>query len=144
MTEYSILRQNWERAADYRSLSQDLPEVFRYETENNKEHYQELQVLLRDVFEHVKDLDPAVEKDLGPISWYLLGLAMTIPEIDEEVYDHKRNLVNQYQVILRRVLPLFCEDGSIRDEQVRSRIRSSIAAACACGAILREKYERLL
>ena len=70
-------------------------------------------------------------------SFYLLALARTAAEIDEEVFDHKMNLVMQYRKVLKKNLSVF----ESWDPDSVKRIKESIRIACENRMLLREKYE---
>ena len=105
MKTYEELSKKMEEAADLRSLFVNMPEVFRYETRfNEKEHYQELQEMLREAAGVVNAWDFADAQRFPDLTHYLLMLAQIVPEIDEEVFDHKMNVVKQYRSTLKALL----------------------------------------
>lgn len=75
--------------------------------------------------------------DPAELSFYLLALARTAAEIDEEVFDHKMNLVMQYRKVLKKNLSAF--EGW--DPDSVKRVKESIRLACENRVLLREKYE---
>lgn len=75
--------------------------------------------------------------DPAELSFYLLALARTAAEIDEEVFDHKMNLVMQYRKVLKKNLSAF--EGW--DPDSVKRVKESIRLACENRMLLREKYE---
>ena len=81
-------------------------------------------------------MDQSLEETREDLSWYLLALTRTIPEVDEEVFDHRMNLVRQYRNTLKRVLPYY---GKMRQEE-QERIRESIRGACREKILIADKY----
>ena len=153
MNTYETMKKSWTEAADLRSLFANLPEVFRRETlENHKEHYQELQELLREIFRQMNERELSDEENLEEISCYLLSLSKTIPEIDEEAFDHKMNVVKQYRQMLKAFLALYGDElagfgqaGTPSDRAAAfEKVRESIRLAADSRALLREKYEQYL
>ena len=167
MDTYDSLKQAWEEAADKSGLLDSfaiaLPEVFRRETlENQKEHYQELQELLGKMASMAGSWDLSDPERLWSLSGYLLLLARTALEIDEEVFDHRMNVVREYRRILKAFLavpwarqalgaavqePLPSCLADLPKETGREaleRVRESIQLACENKILLREKYEPYL
>ena len=141
MHTYESLKHIWEEAADLRSLFTALPEIFRFETqENQKEHYQELQELLGEVAGQVAKWDFSDPERASDLTGYLLMLAESIPEIDEEVFDHKMNLVREYRKTLKAFLAVY----PALDGDSGQRLCESIRLACEHKVLLREKYEAYL
>lgn len=119
-----------------KELCENMPEIVAYETlEHAKEGYQDIQKIFAQAYEKVC----APHSDISPedLSFYLLALARTAPEIDEEVFDHKMNLVMQYRKVLKKNLSVF--DGWDMDSV--KRVKESIRIACENRILLREKYE---
>ena len=111
MKTYEQLKREWEETTDLQSLFKGFPEVFRHETIcNKKEHYQELQGLLREAMRIVESWDFSDRKNLSGLSACLVMLAAIIPEIDEEVFDHKMNAVRYYRRTLKNVLQVYGDD----------------------------------
>ena len=138
MAKQSDWKREWgEPVQDMRSLCVRMPGIVRFETtQNQKEGYQEIQSVFRKVYEQAVWMDPAREEMRDDLSWYLLALSRTIPEVDEEVFDHRMNLVRQYRSTLRRVLPYY---GKMNREE-QERVRESIRGACREKILIAEKY----
>ena len=119
-----------------KELCADMPEIVAYETlEHAKEGYQDIQRIFAQAYEKV--CAPHSEISHEDLSFYLLALARTAPEIDEEVFDHKMNLVTQYRKVLKKNLSAF--EGW--DPDSVKRVKESIRLACESRMLLREKYE---
>ena len=89
-----------------KELCADMPEIVAYETlEHAKEGYQDIQRIFAQAYEKV--CAPHSDISHEDLSFYLLALARTAPEIDEEVFDHKMNLVTQYRKVLKKNLSAF-------------------------------------
>lgn len=119
-----------------KELCADMPEIVAYETlEHAKEGYQDIQRIFAQAYEKVC----APHSDISPedLSFYLLALARTAPKIDEEVFDHKMNLVTQYRKVLKKNLSAF----ESWDPDSVKRVKESIRIACENRMLLREKYE---
>lgn len=117
-------------------LCEEMPEIVAFETaENAKEGYQDIQRIFAQAYEKV--CAPHSEISPEDLSFYLLALARTAPEIDEEVFDHKMNLVTQYRKVLKKNLSAF---ESWNPDSV-GRVKESIRIACENRMLLREKYE---
>ena len=119
-----------------KELCENMPEIVAYETlEHAKEGYQDIQKIFAQAYEKVC----ASHSDISPedLSFYLLALARKAPEIDEEVFDHKMNLVTQYRKVLKKNLSAF--EGWNTDSV--KRVKESIRIACENRMLLREKYE---
>ena len=87
-------------------LCEEMPEIAAFETaENAKEGYQDIQKIFAQAYEKV--CAPHSDISHEELSFYLLALARTAPEIDEEVFDHKMNLVTQYRKVLKKNLSAF-------------------------------------
>ena len=163
MRSYKSIRQQWEEAADPCGLFADLPEVFRQETqENHKEHYQELQELLSGIAAQVEAWDFSDPERFFDLCAYLLMLARVVPEIDEEVFDHKMNVVRQYRRTLKALLcvpwareaatlpesaplpPCLSSLPESKGREALSRLRESIGLCCENRVLLAEKYASFL
>ncbi len=131
-------KREWgEPVQDLRSLCIRMPGIVRFETkENRKEGYQEIQAVFRNIYDQTVWLDPAEADSAEELSWYLLALSRTIPEIDEEVYDHRMNLVRQYRSTLRRALPFYASFSA----EAQQRVQESIRSACREKILIAEKY----
>lgn len=117
-------------------LCEEMPEIVAFETaENAKEGYQDIQRIFAQAYEKV--CAPHSEISHEDLSFYLLALARTAPEIDEEVFDHKMNLVTQYRKVLKKNLSAF----KSWDPDSVKRVKESIRIACENRMLLREKYE---
>lgn len=117
-------------------LCEEMPEIAAFETaENAKEGYQDIQKIFAQAYEKV--CAPHLDISHEELSFYLLALARTAPEIDEEVFDHKMNLVTQYRKVLKKNLSAF--EGW--DQDSVKRVKESIKIACENRILLREKYE---
>ncbi len=117
-------------------LCEEMPEIAAFETaENAKEGYQDIQKIFAQAYEKV--CAPHSDISHEELSFYLLALARTAPEIDEEVFDHKMNLVTQYRKVLKKNLSAF--EGW--DQDSVKRVKESIKIACENRILLREKYE---
>ena len=119
-----------------KELCENMPEIVAYETlEHAKEGYQDIQKIFAQAYEKVC----ASHSDISPedLSFYLLALARTAPKIDEEVFDHKMNLVTQYRKVLKKNLSAF----ESWDPDSVKRVKESIRIACENRMLLREKYE---
>ena len=119
-----------------KELCADMPEIVAYETlEHAKEGYQDIQRIFAQAYEKV--CAPHSDISHEDLSFYLLALARTAPKIDEEVFDHKMNLVTQYRKVLKKNLSAFesCDPDSVK------RVKESIRIACENRMLLREKYE---
>lgn len=119
-----------------KELCENMPEIVAYETlEHAKEGYQDIQKIFAQAYEKVC----APHSDISPedLSFYLLALARTAPKIDEEVFDHKMNLVTQYRKVLKKNLSAF----ESWDPDSVKRVKESIRIACENRMLLREKYE---
>ena len=117
-------------------LCEEMPKIAAFETaENAKEGYQDIQRVFAQAYEKVC----AHGTDLSheELSFYLLALARTAPEIDEEVFDHKMNLITQYRKVLKKNLSAF--EGW--DPDSVKRVKESIKIACENKILLREKYK---
>lgn len=117
-------------------LCEEMPKIAAFETaENAKEGYQDIQKIFAQAYEKVC----APQSEISPedLSFYLLALARTAPQIDEEVFDHKMNLVTQYRKVLKKNLSAF--EGW--DPDSVKRVKESIKIACEQRILLREKYE---
>ncbi len=158
MKTYEQLKKEWEETADLYSLFNGFPEVFRNETiYNKKEHYQELQGLLKEAMCTVESWNFADRKNLPGLSACLVMLAAIIPEIDEEVFDHKMNAVRYYRRTLKDVLQVYGddllrvkragEDAGMTETgygKALEGIRASICLACEHRVLIREKYKKYL
>lgn len=119
-----------------KELCADMPEIVAYETlEHAKEGYQDIQRIFAQAYEKV--CAPHSEISPEDLSFYLLALARTAPKIDEEVFDHKMNLVTQYRKVLKKNLSAF----ESWDPDSVKRVKESIRLACENRMLLREKYE---
>lgn len=119
-----------------KELCADMPEIVAYETlEHAKEGYQDIQKIFAQAYEKV--CAPHSEISPEDLSFYLLALARTAPKIDEEVFDHKMNLVTQYRKVLKKNLSAF----ESWDPDSVKRVKESIRIACENRMLLREKYE---
>lgn len=119
-----------------KELCAEMPEIAAYETqENAKEGYQDIQKIFAQAYEKVCAPHSGISHE--DLSFYLLALARTAPEIDEEVFDHKMNLVMQYRKVLKKNLSAF--EGWDLDSV--KRVKESIRIACENRMLLREKYE---
>ena len=117
-------------------LCEEMPEIAAFETaENAKEGYQDIQKIFAQAYEKVCAPDSDISHE--ELSFYLLALARSAPEIDEEVFDHKMNLVTQYRKVLKKNLSAF--EGW--DQDSVKRVKESIKIACENRILLREKYE---
>lgn len=122
---------------DFSALAESMPSILDYETEKNKKNgYQDIQQVFFRYGAAAAELDAIREQNT--ISLYLSTLSACIPLIDEEVFDHRMNLVTQYRSLLRRILPFLSEYS----EENRSLISISIASAIQSGTLLREKYQK--
>ena len=122
-----------------KELCEEMPEIAAFETlENAKEGYQDIQLVFDQAYERV--YDPEKEPSPEELSFYLLALAGTAPQIDEEVFDHRMNLVTQYRTVLKKNLSFF----EAWDKDSVKRVRESIRIACENGMLLREKYEKYI
>ena len=119
-----------------KELCADMPEIVAYETlEHAKEGYQDIQRIFAQAYEKVCAPHSGISHE--DLSLYLLALARTAPEIDEEVFDHKMNLVTQYRKVLKKNLSAF----ESWDPDSVGRVKESIRIACENRILLREKYE---
>lgn len=119
-----------------KELCADMPEIVAYETlEHAKEGYQDIQRIFAQAYEKV--CAPHSDISHEDLSFYLLALARTAPKIDEEVFDHKMNLVTQYRKVLKKNLSAF----ESWDTDSVKRVKESIRIACENRMLLREKYE---
>lgn len=119
-----------------KELCADMPEIVAYETlEHAKEGYQDIQRIFAQAYEKV--CAPHSDISHEDLSFYLLALARTAQKIDEEVFDHKMNLVMQYRKVLKKNLSAF--EGWDTDSV--KRVKESIRLACENRMLLREKYE---
>ena len=108
-------------------LCEEMPEIAAFETaENAKEGYQDIQKIFAQAYEKV--CAPHSDISHEELSFYLL---------DEEVFDHKMNLVTQYRKVLKKNLSAF--EGW--DQDSVKRVKESIKIACENRILLREKYE---
>ena len=122
-----------------RELCEEMPKIAIFETtENAKEGYQDIQLFFDRAYERVSA--SGTELSHEELSFYLLALAGTAPQIDDEVFDHKMNLVTQYRTVLKNNISVF--EGWDKDS-VR-RVRESIKIACESGMLLKEKYEKYI
>lgn len=119
-----------------KELCADMPEIVAYETlEHAKEGYQDIQRIFAQAYKKV--CAPHSDISHEDLSFYLLALARTAPKIDEEVFDHKMNLVTQYRKVLKKNLSAF----ESWDPDSVKRVKESIRIACENRMLLREKYE---
>ncbi len=122
-----------------KELCEEMPKIAIFETtENAKEGYQDIQMIFDRAYERVCASDTELSHE--ELSYYLLALAGTAPHIDEEVFDHKMNLVTQYRTVLKKNLSAF----ESWDQDSVSRVRKSIKIACENGILLKEKYEKYI
>ena len=130
-------RKDWkDKVFTMMELCEEMPEIAAFETaENAKEGYQDIQKIFAQAYEKV--CAPHSDISHEELSFYLLALARTAPEIDEEVFDHKMNLVTQYRKVLKKNLSAF--EGW--DQDSVKRVKESIKIACENRILLREKYE---
>ncbi len=133
-------RTNWkDKDFTMRELCEEMPEIVIFETtENAKEGYQDIQRIFDRAYERVCSSGTDLSQE--ELSFYLLALALTAPKIDEEVFDHKMNLVTQYRAVLKKNLPVF----ESWDNDSVMRVKKSIRIACESRMLLKEKYERYI
>lgn len=133
-------RTNWkDKDFTMRELCEEMPEIVIFETtENAKEGYQDIQRIFDRAYERVCSSGTDLSQE--ELSFYLLALALTAPKIDEEVFDHKMNLVTQYRVVLKKNLSVF----ESWDNDSVMRVKKSIRIACGSRMLLKEKYERYI
>ncbi len=119
-----------------RQLCEEMPEIVDFETKDNaKEGYQDIQIIFNYAHDRADHMDMSMNSE--ELSWYLLSLAKTAPLIDEEVFDHRMNLISHYRQVLKKVLPFI--DSWDRD--AADRVRESIKLACDARILISEKYE---
>lgn len=117
-------------------LCEEMPEIVAFETaENAKEGYQDIQRVFAQAYGKVCAPESGISHE--DLSFYLLALARTASQIDEEVFDHKMNLITQYRKVLKKNLSEF--EGW--DPDSVGRVKESIRIACENRILLREKYE---
>lgn len=118
-------------------LAERMPSALRYETEeNHKNAYQEIQQIFSIYGEAAGKLHPI--KEQGTLCLYLTTLSTCIPLVDEEVFDHRMNLVQQYRELLRHVLPSLPEYS----HENQKKLSRSIADAIQSKTLLKEKYQK--
>lgn len=123
---------------DVRALAETMPELIRYETEENEKNgYQLIQQIFARAAREMKEKPFWEEQE--KTAYYMEALADCAPLIDKEVFDHYKNLELQYKDVLHQVA------GRLETFQpeYQAMIRDSIRKACDSRMILEEKYRPL-
>lgn len=116
-------------------LYQTMPFCMEYETTlHHKERYNELQSVFKAAKEKAALMD--MEKDQTELAYYMMALADCCEIIDEEVFDHYKNLENAFKTVLHRLVP----EVSVMKKQTKLMMADAILKACRLQMVLEEKY----
>lgn len=126
-------------------LKEKMPLCIHYETKyNGKERYNRIQEIFKEAGKKAVDLDFSQNAD--ELADYMAALAECCPMVDEEVFDHYKNLETAFKETLHR-LANPAKPGyvlvSITDPEVGKKIGKAITKACDAAMILEEKYRSL-
>ena len=126
------------QAIDMRALAEEIPSLIRFETEENQKNgYQTIQQIFAKAAQEMKGQSFASQQE--KTAYYMEALASCAPLIDKEVFDHYKNLEQQYKDVLHQIAG--CLDQFQPD--CRKMIQDSIRKACSGRMILAEKYSGL-
>ena len=128
-----------------RSLREQMPFVMEYETKvNKKEGYNRIQEIFAEAGKAAEKL--SFEKDSEELADYMTALALCGGLIDEEVFDHYKNLEKAFKKVLHRMADPAVPGrltAAFDSEAAEKRIGKAICLACDAGMILEEKYREL-
>lgn len=126
-------------------LAKAMPLWVRYETEiNGKEGYNQIQAVFAEAKTAAEGM--TFEEDSPELAAYMTALAQCGGLIDEEVFDHYKNLERDFKEVLHRLADPKCPGrllGKIGDSQAAASIGRAILVACGSRMILKEKYQGL-
>lgn len=128
-----------------KNLREEMPSVMEYETEvNKKEGYNRIQEIFAEAGKAASGL--SFEKNPEELADYMTALALCGQLIDEEVFDHYKNLEAAFKKVLHRMADPAVPGRltvNIGSEPAERRIGKAICTACDAGMILEEKYRAL-
>ena len=126
-------------------LKEKMPLCIRYETKyNGKERYNRIQEIFKEAGKKAADMD--FSQNIGELADYMAALAESCPLVDEEVFDHYKNLETAFKDTLHRLADPKKPGHlkvSISDREAGRKIGKAIVEACDAGMILEEKYRSL-
>ena len=126
-------------------LKEKMPLCVRYETTyNGKERYNRIQEIFKAAREKAAEMD--FTHNAGELADYMAALAECCPLVDEELFDHYKNLETAFKDTLHRLADPEKPGRmkvSLSDPEAAKEIGRAITAACDAGMILEEKYRGL-
>ena len=128
-----------------KDLKERMPLCICYETTyNGKERYNRIQEIFKEAEKTADHMD--FLNNPGELADYMAALSECCPLIDEEVFDHYKNLETAFKKILHRLADPEKPGkwkASIVDREAGKKIGAAIEKACDAGMILDEKYRGL-
>jgi hypothetical protein len=126
-------------------LKERMPFSMEYETKvNKKEGYNAIQHIFKEAAKAAEKL--TFENEADQLADYMMALAICGDLVDEEVFDHYKNLEKAFKAQLYRLADRKKPGHlliNLTDRKAAGEIGRAILKACDAGMILEEKYRAL-
>ncbi len=128
-----------------KDLKERMPFCIEFETKyNGKERYNRIQEIFKEAGREAEKLD--FSQNGEELADYMTALAECCPLVDEEVFDHYKNLETAFKNVLHRLADPSVPGRvkvSVESEEAGREMGKAILKACDAGMILEEKYRGL-